>query len=195
MTPLTFLSFWDSPLLWVPSYLFRRSFSVSCAGFSASAPFFKAGVPILVLGTLHTIPGWLGPHPDFSYFLNKLVTSKRFILLELPTLNHLLYSHWAPQINMSKTGLLICPPTHSSSYLPTTYGARVRNCVLLDASLSPSFSSNDHQDLWSCSRISLAISLLHSPATAFNWSPASCLTHSSLFATLRSKTLPDESPR
>lgn len=143
VTPLTFLSFWDSPLLWVPSYLFRRSFSVSCAGFSASAPFFKAGVPILVLGTLHTIPGWLGPHPDFSYFLNKLVTSKRFILLKLPTLNHLLYSHRAPQINMSKTGLLIRPPTHSSSYLPTTYGARVRNCVLLDASLSPSFSSND----------------------------------------------------
>lgn len=109
---LTFFSFW------FPSHPFGYYFSASFIGFLASAHSLNADVSLFVLGTLHTIPGWLCPCPDFSYFSNKLMTSKHFIPLELPTLNHWLYIHQAPQIHMPKTELIIFLPAHSSSYFP-----------------------------------------------------------------------------
>lgn len=42
--------------------------------------------------------------------------------------------------------------------------------------------------------LSLAI-FLHSPVAAFNWSPASCLTHAHLLATLSSKTHTEDGHR
>lgn len=104
--PAAFPSIWDSPLSLFPPFSAGCSFSVSSTGFLASAHSLYAGVPVLDLEITHN--SWVALSLPWLYFSNKLMTLRYFILLELPTLNHLFCFQQA----LNST----CPRQNSSSF-------------------------------------------------------------------------------